>query len=133
MKHMSTFSHLTVNDWNSFPSSVELSNSVHSTSLYLIIVLPLLLYTEVFFRVQLLTPYFSPFILSICLPILTHTISYTIHMLMTYNCRCPTDKISELLHTMLSCICDVKAWATANMLKLNDNKTELTLVTFKKN
>ena len=30
---------------------------------------------------------------------------------------------------MLSCICDVKAWATANMLRLNDNKTELMLVT----
>ena len=30
---------------------------------------------------------------------------------------------------MQSCICDVKARATANMLKLNDNKTELMLVT----
>ena len=42
----------------------------------------------------------------------------------------PPDKISELLHSMQSCISDVKAWATANMLKLNDNKTELILVTF---
>ena len=33
------------------------------------------------------------------------------------------DRISELLHSMQSCISDVKAWATANMLKLNDNKT----------
>ena len=33
---------------------------------------------------------------------------------------------------MQSCICDVKAWTTANMLKLNDNKTELMLVTSKK-
>ena len=40
----------------------------------------------------------------------------------------PPDKISELLHSMQSCIGDVKAWATANMLKLNDNKTELMLV-----
>ena len=39
------------------------------------------------------------------------------------------DKISELLHSMQSCISDVKAWATVNMLKLNDNKTELMLVT----
>ena len=31
-----------------------------------------------------------------------------------------------------SCICDVKAWATANMLSLNDNKTELMLVTSKR-
>ena len=41
----------------------------------------------------------------------------------------PPDRISELLHSMQSCIGDVKAWATANMLKLNDNKTELMLVT----
>ena len=33
------------------------------------------------------------------------------------------DRISELLHSMQSCMGDVKAWATANMLKLNDNKT----------
>ena len=39
------------------------------------------------------------------------------------------DKISKLLHSMQSCISDVKAWATANKLKLNDNKTELMLVT----
>ena len=43
----------------------------------------------------------------------------------------PPDKISELLHSMQSCICDVKAWATATMLKLNDNKAELMLVTSK--
>ena len=33
-----------------------------------------------------------------------------------------------LLHSMQSCIGDIKAWATANMLRLND-KTELMLVT----
>ena len=43
----------------------------------------------------------------------------------------PPDRISELLHSMQSCISDVKAWATANMLKLNDNKSELVLVTSK--
>ena len=42
------------------------------------------------------------------------------------------DRISELLHSMQSCISDVKAWTTANMLKLNDNKTELMLVTSKR-
>ena len=42
----------------------------------------------------------------------------------------PPDRISELLHSMQSCIRDVKAWETANMLKLND-KTELMLVTSK--
>ena len=44
----------------------------------------------------------------------------------------PPDSISELLHSMQSCISDVKAWATANMLRLNDNKTELMLVTSKR-
>ena len=44
----------------------------------------------------------------------------------------PPDNISELLHSIQSCICDVKAWATANMLKLNDNKTELMPVTSKR-
>ena len=41
----------------------------------------------------------------------------------------PPDRISELLHSMQSCISDVKALATANMLNLNSNKTELMLVT----
>ena len=41
----------------------------------------------------------------------------------------PPDMISLLLHSMKSCICDVKACANANMLKLNDNKTEFMLVT----
>ena len=44
----------------------------------------------------------------------------------------PPDRISELLHSMQSCLSDVKAWATANMPKLNDNKTELMLVTSKR-
>ena len=43
----------------------------------------------------------------------------------------PPDSISVLLHSMLSCIGDVKARATANMLKLNDNQTELMLVASK--
>ena len=42
------------------------------------------------------------------------------------------DIISELLHTMQSCICDAKSWATANKLELNNNKTELMLVTEKR-
>ena len=44
----------------------------------------------------------------------------------------PPDRISEILHSMQSCIGDVKAWATANMLKLIDNMTELMLVTSKR-
>ena len=45
----------------------------------------------------------------------------------------PPDGISELLHSIQSCMSDVKAWATAYMLKLNDNKTKLMLVTSKRN
>ena len=44
----------------------------------------------------------------------------------------PTEKISELLHSMQSCICDVKACATAYMHKLNDNKTDFMLVISKR-
>ena len=44
----------------------------------------------------------------------------------------PPDRISELLHSMQSFINDVKAWATANMPKLNDKKAELMLVTPKR-
>ena len=43
----------------------------------------------------------------------------------------PPDGIIQLLHYVQSSICDVKAWATANMLKFNDNKTELMLITSK--
>ena len=35
----------------------------------------------------------------------------------------PPDRISELLHSMQSCISDIKAWTSANILKVNDNKT----------
>ena len=44
----------------------------------------------------------------------------------------PPDRISELIHSMQSCICHVKVWTTVNMLKLNDNKTELIIVTSKR-
>ena len=53
---------------------------VHTTSLCVIIVLLLLLYTQVFLRVQ----YFSPCMLSLCLPLSSRTLSYTIHLLLTY-------------------------------------------------
>ena len=45
----------------------------------------------------------------------------------------PPDKISELFHSIQSCICVVKACTTANMHKLNDSKTELVLVASKRN
>ena len=44
----------------------------------------------------------------------------------------PSDRVLKLLLSMQSCISDVKAWATAHMHELNDNKTELMLVTSKR-
>ena len=44
----------------------------------------------------------------------------------------PPDRIFEQLHSMQSGICDVKAWATTNMLKPYDSRTELMLVTSKR-
>ena len=76
---------------------------------------------------------FSPCVLSLCLPLLTYTIIH--HSFaddLQLQMSAPPDRISELLHFMQSCVCDVKAWATANMLKLTDNKTELMLVTCKR-
>ena len=75
-----------------------------------------------FLRVQFLALCFSPWLPCLCLPLLIHTVSRTINLLMTYNYRC-------LL--LLSCICDAKSWTTANMYKFVD-KTELMLVTSKR-
>ena len=44
----------------------------------------------------------------------------------------PSDKILKLLHYMQSYISEINVRATANMLKLNDNKTELMHVTYKR-
>ena len=44
----------------------------------------------------------------------------------------PPDEISQLLHSMQSRICDVDALATANMLRRNEDKIELMLVTSKR-
>ena len=74
--------------------------------------------------VQFLALYFSPCVLSLCLPLLTHTIihhSFADDLQLQMSAP---DKISELLHSMQSCIRDVKAWATVNMLMLNDKTTE---------
>ena len=68
---------------------------------YLIIVLFLLLYTQVFLRVQFLALYFSPCILSLCLPLSSHTLSYAIHLLMTHNYRCMLPLIKYLSYFTL--------------------------------
>ena len=76
--------------------------------------------------------FFSPCILSLCLSLLIHTITH--HLFagdLQFQTSAPPDNISALLHSMLSFICDVKTFATANMLRLNNDKTELMLVTSK--
>ena len=78
---------------------------------------------------MLFTMYIKPF----CAIIDSHSIIH--HSLaddLQLQMSAPPDEISELLHSMQSRISDVKAWATANMLLLNDNKTELMLVTSKR-
>ena len=96
---------------------------------YLIIVLHLLLYTGVpqgsVLDLILFTMYIKP--LSAIIDsdsIIHHSFVDDLQLQMS----APPDRISELLHSVHSCTSDVKAWATANMLKLNDNKTELMLV-----
>ena len=135
----------------SVPQSFSSYLTYRTHYVYLIIVLLLLLYTQVFLMVQFLALCFSPCILSLCLPLLTHILSYTIHLLNTYYYICLLlltryniyiiiilyiyilyILLYYILHSMQSCLCDVKAWATADMLRLNDNKTELMLVTFKR-
>ena len=83
-----------------------------------------------FLRVKFLALCFSPCILRFCLPLLTHTIiNHSFADKIQLQMYAPPDRISELLHTMQSSMSDVKALATANMLKLNNNKTELMFVT----
>ena len=72
---------------------------------------------------------YSPCISPLSAIIDSHSI---IHHLFADDLQLQMSAHSELLHTMQSCISDVKAWETANMLKLNDNKTELMLVTSKR-
>ena len=77
----------------------------------------------------LFTMYIKPFpAINDTHSIMRHSFADDLQLLI---CAAP-DKISELLRSMQSCICDVKAWVTANMLKLNDSKTELMLVTSKR-
>ena len=100
---------------------------------YLIIVLIYLMYTRAFLRVRFLALcFFSLYIKPLSAIIYSHCITHhSIANDLQLQKSTPPEKISELLHTMESFISDVKAWATANMLKLTDNKTELMLVNSK--
>ena len=71
--------------------------------------------------VQFLALYLSACILSLCLlllfcTIMHHSFADDIQLQMSD----PPNKIFELLHSMQSNISDGNAWATVNMLKLND-------------
>ena len=49
--------------------------------------------------------------------------SITLHSFagdLQFQMSAPPDEMSKLFHSMQSCISDVNAWATVNMLKLND-------------
>ena len=86
---MYTVSKLTLDSFIlSFNGFHLISQHVHTTYLHLIIVLFFLLYTQVVLRVQVQALFSSQCILSLCPPLLTLTLSYTIHLLMTYNSRC---------------------------------------------
>ena len=60
-------------------------------------------------------------------PFIHHSFADDIHLHMY-----APDKISKLLHSVQSCMSDVKAVVTANMLKLNDNKTNFMFVNSQK-
>ena len=75
----------------------------------------------------LFTMYIKPlFAIVASYPIIHHSFADGLQLQMS----APLTKYPNYF-TMQSFISDVNAWATANMLKLNDNKTELILVTSK--
>ena len=70
--------------------------------------------------------YLSPLTLNLCQPLLTHSIMHhSVADDLLLQTSAPLDKTSELLHSMQSYISGVIGLATASLLKLNDNKTEL--------
>ena len=82
-----------------------------------------------FLSVQFLALYFSP--LSAIIDshsIIHHSFADDLQL----QISAPPDRISEVLHSLQSCMSDVKAWATAYMRNLNNDKTELMLVTSKR-
>ena len=50
--------------------------------------------------------------------IIHRSFAYDLQLQMSF----PPDRISELIHSMQSCISDVKAWATENMVELNETR-----------
>ena len=94
--------------------------------------LHLLLYIQLFHRIQLLALFFSPCILSLCLSLFIHTITQqSFADDLQLDMSASPCKMTKLFHSMQSNISDVKAWATANILMLS-NKAELMHVTSKR-
>ena len=63
----------------------------------------------------------------------THPISEIVsyHSLSHHSFSGNITQLSEIIHSTLSCISDVKAWMTNNQLQLNNDKTETILVATK--
>ena len=98
--------------------------SILQTSIYLIIALLLILYTQVFLRVQFLALYFSPCILSLCLPLLTNTLSYIIHLLMTYSYRCLLPQIEYLSYLIIIIMGISKCYFSGEHIALSFKKKQ---------
>ena len=79
---------------------------------YQVVVPLLLLYNQVFLSLCL-SMHIKPF----------HSFADDLHLYIYISTS--LNKISKLLHSMKSCMSDIKGSETANMFKLNDNKGEL--------
>ena len=99
------------------PSHIDLFNSMLYTIQYSYILCLTLYYYSLYYDFQMYVKPLSDIIDSHS--IMHHSFADDLQL----QISTPPDGISELLHSMQSCIGDVKAWVTANMLELNDNKT----------
>jgi len=63
----------------------------------------------------------------------THPISEIVsyHSLSHHSFSGNITRLSEIIHSTLSCMSDVKAWMTNNQLQLNNDKTEMILIATK--
>ena len=69
----------------------------------------------------------------ILLVLYTHSISEIVsfHSLSRHSFSGNITQLPEIIHSVQSCISDVKAWMTNNQLQLNNDKTEMILIATK--